>query len=114
MIPNIIFMDSLEKIFFMQAELAKIMPSAGDTRGDRVSNLCTALLHEVVELQRLTNWKWWKQPVELNIADAREELADMMHFMIQIALELGVDTTIMLKAYEQKNAINHKRRRMGY
>ena len=31
-----------------------------DTEG-RISALCTAMIHEAVELQRTTNWKWWKK-----------------------------------------------------
>lgn len=107
-------MDSLEKIFEMQAELAKIMPSAGDMPGDRVAHLCTALIHEVVELQRLTNWKWWKRSVELDFADARGELADMLHFTIQIAIELGMNPQQLFDEYKLKNAINHKRQAIGY
>lgn len=107
-------MDSLEKIFAMQAELAKLMPSAGDTCGARVANLCTALLHEVVELQRLTNWKWWRQPVNFDVMDARKELADVLHFTIQIALELGMTSDDMLREYASKNAFNHERQAAGY
>ena len=107
-------MDRLKKIFDMQHELAVKMPSAGDTCSERVANLCTALIHEGIELQRLTDWKWWKQPTKLNTADASDELADIVHFVIQIALELGMDEDDLLKAYERKNTINHERQSSGY
>ena len=45
-------------------------------------------MHEAVELQRTTNWKWWKTPVEFNEAEAREELIDIWHFVVQASLEL--------------------------
>ncbi len=107
-------MDSLERIFELQSELSRRMPKRGDTRGERVANLCTAQIHEVVELQRLTNWKWWKLPVEFDIIDARDELADILHFTIQLALELDMKPADMLAAYERKNAVNHKRLNDGY
>ena len=98
----------------MQAELARIMPSAGDTYSERVANLCIALNHEVIELHRLTDWKWWKKSVKLDKIDAQNELADIVHFAIQIAIELGMDDAKLLEAYERKNAINHRRRKIGY
>ena len=48
----------------------------------RVAALCTAMIHEAVELQRTTNWKWWKKPTEFNQAEAKEELIDIWHFLI--------------------------------
>jgi len=56
-------MDILESIFSMQKELASTMdlsryPSSVE---GRISALSTAMIHEAVELQRLTSWKWWKK-----------------------------------------------------
>ena len=107
-------MDSLEKMFALQIKLAKNMPSTGDTPGARVSNMCVALIHEVVELQRLTNWKWWKQPANFDVMDAREEIADMLHFILQMSLELGMTPEDILKEYERKNAVNQERQESGY
>ena len=39
-------------------------------------------MHEAVELQRTTNWKWWKMPTEFNQKEAREELIDIWHFVV--------------------------------
>ena len=38
-------------------------------------------MHEAVELQRTTNWKWWKTPTEFDQNEAREELIDIWHFV---------------------------------
>ena len=56
--------DKLESIFTLQKGLADMMnldryPT--DVEG-KISALCTAIMHEAVELQRTTNWKWWKTP----------------------------------------------------
>ena len=71
--------DRLDSIFAMQKGLADMMNLdryPKDTEG-KVSALCTAIMHEAVELQRTTNWKWWKTPTAFNEAEAREELIDI-------------------------------------
>ena len=109
-------MDRLEEIFRMQRELAGIMPPGRyppDTEG-RISALCTAIIHEAVELQRLTNWKWWKSARPFPSEDAREELIDIWHFVIQASMELGMTPGDILEEYTRKNAVNRERQRTGY
>ena len=79
-----------------------------------VAALCTAMIHEAVELQRTTNWKWWKQPTEFNQAEAKEELVDIWHFLIQASLELELTPDDILKEYQRKNEINRQRQKDGY
>ena len=77
--------DKLEEIFSLQKGLTEMMNLdryPDDVEG-RISALCTAMIHEAVELQRTTNWKWWKKQTEFNREEAREELADIWHFLIQ-------------------------------
>ena len=80
----------------------------------RVAALCTAMIHEAVELQRTTHWKWWKQPAEFNQAEAKEELIDIWHFLIQASLELELTPDDILKEYQRKNEINRQRQKDGY
>ena len=80
----------------------------------RVAALCTAMIHEAVELQRTTNWKWWKKPTEFNQAEAKEELIDIWHFLIQTSLELELTPDDILKEYQRKNEINRQRQKDGY
>ena len=108
--------DTLERMFQMQRDLAKIMPYEKyptDTNG-KVAALCTALIHEVVELQMHTNWKWWKKPEEMDMDAAREELVDIWHFLIQVSIEMGMNPNDILREYVRKNKINHKRQEDGY
>ena len=80
--------DRLDSIFSMQKGLSDMMDLnryPKDTE-NKVSELCTAIMHEAVELQRTTNWKWWKTPTEFNEAEAREELIDIWHFVVQASL----------------------------
>ena len=108
--------DILDSIFSLQKGLADIMNLdryPKDTE-DKVSVLCTAIIHEAVELQRLTNWKWWKTPTEFNKKEAREELIDIWHFVVQASLELNLTPDDILKEYEKKNEINRQRQKDGY
>ncbi len=108
--------DRLQTIFKLQQGLAEMMnldryPKDSESR---VSALCTAIIHESVELQRTTNWKWWKTPTSFNEADAREELIDIWHFVVQASLELNLTPDDIVEEYKKKNEINRERQRTGY
>ena len=108
--------DRLETIFRLQKGLAEMMNLdryPKDSEG-RVSALSTAIMHEAVELQRTTNWKWWKTPTSFNKADAREELIDIWHFVVQASLELNLTPDDIVGEYKRKNEINRERQRNGY
>ncbi len=109
-------MDKLEEIILMQKKLADFINSPGYPKNqqERISVLSVAVIHEAVELQRLTNWKWWKKPHEFNEKLAREELIDILHFVIQIALELNMDADDLIKEYKSKNEINKNRQKNNY
>ena len=108
--------DKLDTIFKLQKNLEKMMNLdryPKDTQG-KISALCTAIIHEAVELQRNTNWKWWKKPTPFDEAEAREELIDIWHFVIQASLELNMTPDDILKEYQKKNQINRQRQIDGY
>jgi len=108
--------DRLETIFKMQknlAEMIKLDKYPKDPEG-RISVLSTAIMHEAVELQRTTNWKWWKTPIPFNVSEAKEELIDIWHFVVQASLELKLTPDDILDEYKRKNEINRDRQRNGY
>ena len=108
--------DRLESIFELQKGLADMMNLdryPNDVEG-RVASLCTAIVHEAIELQRTTNWKWWKKPTPFNKDEAREELIDIWHFVVQASLELGLSPDDILEEYKRKNEINRNRQKNGY
>ena len=108
--------DKLESIFTLQKSLANMMNLnryPKDVEG-KISALCTAIMHEAVELQRTTNWKWWKTPTAFNEAEAKEELIDIWHFVIQASIELNLSPEDILKEYQRKNEINRQREKPGY
>jgi dimeric dUTPase (all-alpha-NTP-PPase superfamily) len=109
-------LDKLDKIFQLQKDLASFVSSERypQTKEDRVSALCTAIIHEAIELQRLTNWKWWKNKVDFDEDQAREELIDIWHFVVQTAIELDISPKSILDEYLKKNMINRQRHQEGY
>jgi len=108
--------DKLEKLIEMQRDLASVLasPRYPSKAEERISLLCTAIIHETIELQRLTNWKWWKNPTDFNIEDAKEELIDIWHFVLQATIELNMTPEDILKYYSKKNNINKERKKMKY
>ncbi|MEM3916470.1 MAG: dUTPase [Candidatus Nitrosocaldus sp.] len=110
--------DTLETIFKMQREYMKMIKDdgrMGKGKEERISQLCTAIIHEACELQDLTNWKWWKGRLDtFDEERAREELIDIWHFVIQATIELGMDARDVLNAYARKNLINRERQLKGY
>jgi len=108
--------DKLDTIFNLQKNLEKMMNLERypkDTQG-KISALCTAIIHEAVELQRTTHWKWWKKPTPFDEDEAREELIDIWHFVIQASLELNMTPDDILKEYQKKNQKNRQRQIDGY
>jgi dimeric dUTPase (all-alpha-NTP-PPase superfamily) len=109
-------MDRLDEIFSMQKGLSEMMNLdryPKDSEG-RVSALSTAIIHEAVELQRTTNWKWWKKPTPFNKDEAKEELIDIWHFVVQASLELNLTPDDIVSEYRKKNEINRIRQKNGY
>ncbi len=108
--------DKLDSIFSLQKGLTTMMnlDRYPQSTEDRVSALCTAIIHESIELQRTTNWKWWKTPTQFNEDEAREELIDIWHFVIQASIELNLTPDEILGEYKRKNEINRQRQKDGY
>ncbi|MDP9488948.1 MAG: dUTPase [Thermoproteota archaeon] len=109
-------MDKLEKLIEMQRNLASVLASSRypSKIEERISLLCTAITHEAIELQRLTNWKWWKKSTEFDSEEAKEELIDIWHFVLQATIELDMTADDVVKYYSKKNKINKKRKKMNY
>ena len=108
--------DKLDSIFSLQKGLADMMNLDRYPKDveEKISALCTAIIHEAVELQRTTNWKWWKTPTQFNHDEAREELIDIWHFLVQASIELNLTPEEILEEYKRKNEINKQRQKNGY
>jgi len=108
--------DRLDTIFKLQKGLSEMMNLdryPKDSEG-RISALSTAIMHEAIELQRTTNWKWWKTPTKFDVTEAREELIDIWHFVVQASLELNLTPNDIVEEYKKKNKVNRERQENGY
>lgn len=82
--------------------------------GYRIFMLSSALLHEVIELQRETDWKWWKSDKGVDNQKVVEEIVDLWHFLIQLSIEAGLSPDNLVTKYLEKNKENTKRQEEGY
>lgn len=82
--------------------------------GERIFMILSALIHESVETQRETGWKWFKKPKELDMEKIREEVIDIWHFNVQLAMEAGMSLEDVIQEYNKKLDINIKRQQEGY
>ena len=114
--PHTNLLDKLDTIFSIQKELTSMMDLSRypPTVDGKVSALSTAIIHEAIELQRLTNWKWWKMPTPFDSEAAKEELIDIWHFVIQASIELGMTPCDVVNEYRKKNKLNRNRQASGY
>lgn len=82
--------------------------------GYKAFMILSALIHEAVETQRETNWKWWKTAKPPNKERIIDEIADLQHFVVQLAMVCGVSKEEFLQQYWNKLQVNVKRLEDGY
>ncbi len=68
-----------------------------------------AMLSELSELLDEVNFKWWKNPKEINIDNLRNELVDILHFFVSMCIKSGMDAKELFERYLLKNEENFKR-----
>lgn len=111
--------DRLAEIFALQAELAEyyrtVRPDGfySEEPLSRCTTWTRALIHECCELDNELNWKPWKNPQDLaaNREERLAEMADLLHFLIQLAMDQGFSATDLYQAYIRKNQENRQRQR---
>lgn len=109
--------DRWEDLFSMQRELAamytRLRPTGFYAQEPlaRCSIWLRALIHEACELDDEFYWKPWKNPGDLAANRARrlDETADLLHFVLQLALDQGFSATELFDAYTRKHAENQRR-----
>lgn len=117
--------DKLELLFRKQKKLTKQMRNMENKmssiykrreifRGYRIFMLSSALIHEAIELQRETDWKWWKRESCMSLENCQQELIDIWHFVIQLSIELKLNPTNLVDKYTLKHIENISRQKKGY
>ena len=82
--------------------------------GYRIFMISSALVHEAIELQRETNWKWWRKDKAIDNEKLQDEVIDLWHFLIQLSIEAGFEPQTLISKYIEKNKENTGRQLRGY
>lgn len=106
-------MDKLDEIFALQAqfdaELLEKRNLCHITYDEWMQKETLALISELCEMLRETNFKWWKNPQENNMDAVREELVDVLHFFVSMCIKSGLTSTDLHRLYLEKNQENFDR-----
>lgn len=104
--------DKLDRIFELHMRFNKNYAPAGSQQRRDLGRVCTAISQETAELHELAGWKWWgAPPPPFDIGKAKEELADIMHFVVQAAITLRMSPEEFLAQFERKSNINVERQK---
>ena len=111
--------DMLRELFAKQDELnRRIGVDCGKLDEDGqtawVLNYCRAMSQEIAELTDSVPWKWWARYQEFDRQNARVEVVDLFHFLISLALVLGLSADDVFNLYMEKNKVNFARQDTGY
>jgi len=68
-----------------------------------------AIVSELAELLNEVNFKWWKNPKNLNNKNVKEELIDILHFFVGMCNRVGMTSDELFQIYLEKNKENFKR-----
>ncbi len=106
-------MDKLEKIFELQnafdTELVKLRKLDDISVEQWLQKETLAMISELSELIDETNFKWWKNPKEIDTKAIKEELVDILHFFVSMCLKAGMDAKELFEMYIEKNKENFDR-----
>lgn len=86
-----------------------------------INQMILAIQEEAVEIMRETAYKnpefvpfgWKKTQVE-NTENFKEEIIDLFHFVMNLAMVSGMDSKEFYERYLKKNKINHDRQDNNY
>ena len=87
----------------------RIIRELGKNFAPTIEQVCEALICEAVEMNALTNWKWWRKPKPLDKEKMLEESIDALHFLLIVWEILNVSPQKVFDKYCWKNKINHER-----
>lgn len=73
-----------------------------------------SLFHDTCRLQRLTPWKWWKEPPKFDRDNIHAEIQRMWADVADACSSLGLDGGTILSMYREKHEENMRRQRDGY
>ncbi len=106
-------MDKLDKIFYLQEkfdqDVIKNRNLQDITPEQWIQKQTLAMVSELAELIAEVNFKWWKNPKEINYSAVKEELIDILHFFVGMCNRVGMTSDEMFRIYIDKNEENFRR-----
>ena len=89
------------------------MPSFNTMEG-KIWYTAECISQEAHELKNTTDWKKWKTAKGFNIEEAQEELADILHYVIQGAIQFEMSPKELFDLFWKKHKKNVERQDNGY
>ena len=105
-------MDKLEQIFVMQKALNDDIQQRRDlhfSQEEWIQKTILATISELAEVLDESNFKWWKNPKELDYKAIKEEMVDILHFLVGMSVNVGMTAQEMFDIYYAKNKENFDR-----
>lgn len=104
--------DFLKMMLSKQRQFQRFLKVEQDQK--YINVMILACIDELCEMLRETPWKPWKQQQTMNYDRFKEELVDLIHFVMNLMLiaELSVDD--LYDAYHKKLNENYKRQKQKY
>lgn len=104
--------DMLKEIFRLQAKFDQAVIEHRNLEYPRevwIQKSILAIISELGEILDEVNFKWWKDPAEIDQENLREEIVDVLHFFISLCLKAGIGPEELYQAYLAKNEENFAR-----
>lgn len=104
--------DLLKEIFRLQARFDQAViehRGLAFSQDVWIQKEILAIISELSEILDEVNFKWWKDPKEINKAALKEEIVDVLHFFVSMCLKAGIGPEELYEAYVQKNEENFAR-----
>ncbi len=114
--------DMLAEIFRLQSKFDSAVVKHRNLEFSRdvwIQKEILAIISELSEILDEVNFKWWKDPEEIDEERLKEEFADVLHFFVSMCLKAGIGPKELYEAYVKKNKENFARQegksgRQGY
>ena len=117
--------DKLDLIFknqkILQERLAFSKIVTDSDQQAYINQMILACMEEVVEIMRCTKYKnpevvkfGWKKTQEDDFEHMKEEIVDLMHFVVNLSLAIGMTSKEFFEIYCRKNKLNHTRQDRDY
>ena len=105
-------MDKLDMIFQLQQSLDDDIARRRNLEFSRevwLQKEVLAMISELSEVLDEVNFKWWKNPKQVDDAALKGELVDLLHFFVSMCLRSGMTAEELFALYKEKNKENFDR-----